>query len=62
MRCAQTLDDGLTDEGFAILLGMARDADEELVMTALEALESFPMSREVAAIRRQWKPGAGGEA
>ena len=62
MRCAQTLDDGLTDEGFAILLAMARDPDEELVMTALEALGSFPMSPEVAAIRRQWKPGAGGEA
>ncbi|MEO7691544.1 MAG: hypothetical protein ABIS51_19835 [Sphingomonas sp.] len=62
MRCAQTLDDGLTNQGFAILLAMARDTDEELVMTALESLTSFPASPEVAAIRRKWKPDIQGAA
>ena len=59
IRCAETLDGGLTDPGFAILLSMARDSDEELVMIALESLGSFPASPQVAAIRQSWKPGRG---
>lgn len=42
VRCAQTLDTGLQDQGREILLAMLRDADPDVIVAAADSLRSWP--------------------
>ncbi len=42
VRCAETLDANLTDEGAAILLSMLNEADVDIVVAVVDSLRSWP--------------------